>query len=278
MRYGAVTFIWASPFRTEDLHVVRRVADLGFDAIEVVVEEPELLDPEALRAALDDAGTSATLVGFCTAERDVSSENAAVRERGLDYLRRCVDVAAAAGATVVGGPIHEAVGQLRLLDDDARAAERERAAQSLREVADYAAGHGVALAVEPLNRFEADMVNTVGQALELCDAVGRDNVGVLLDTFHLNIEEKHIGEAIRRAGPRLLGVHASENDRGAAGSGHVPWGEVRDALAEIGYDGVVSVESFTPSVAHLAAMWRPFFDDPDEFARTGLAHLRATFG
>jgi D-psicose/D-tagatose/L-ribulose 3-epimerase len=278
MRYGAVTFIWTRPLRTEDVPLVRRVAGLGFDAIEIAVDDPRLLDAAALRRELEQAGITASLMPFGTPEHDVASDDEDVRRRGVDHLTHCVDLAAAAGATLVAGPIQEAVGHLRHLDTAGRDDEFSRAADGLREVADHAADRGLSLAFEPLNRFEADLVNTVERGLELCEAIGRDNVGLVLDTFHLNIEEKSLGDAIRRVGPRLRAFHASENDRGIAGSGQVDWSEARDALADIGYDGVVSVESFAPELAALSAQWRPFFDDPDEFARDGLAHLRATFG
>src|SRR5581483_6378752 len=96
----------------------------------------------------------------------------------------------------------------------------------IRGAAQRAARHGIRLAVEPLNRYETDLVNTVEQALALCANVGEENVGLLLDTYHLNIEEKSLGDSIRAAGPRLFHVHACEHDRGTLGSGHVPWAEV----------------------------------------------------
>jgi D-psicose/D-tagatose/L-ribulose 3-epimerase len=280
MRFGAITFIWTSPFTTAQLDLVERVAELGFDVLELSVEEADLIDPEALREALDRPGLGAVVTGFSTPERDLSSEDSAARAAGVDYAKRCVDVAAAVGASVLAGPLHQPVGTARFIESESRARERERTVEGLRDVCDYAGERGVAVAVEPLNRWESDMLNTVEQGLELCDSVGRENAGLLLDTFHQNIEEKRMGEAIRAAGPRLLHFHASENDRGVPGSGHVPWAEVRDALRDAGYDGVVSLESFSSKIPGLAAavsMWRPFYDDPDEFARAGLEHLRATF-
>ena len=278
MKFGAITFIWASPFGTDELGVLGHVADAGYDVIEVAVEEVGLLDPGALRAGLEEHGLEAVVIGFGTAGRDLSSADSAERAAGISYGQACVELAAAAGANVLCGPLHSAVGKARVLEPAERRAERERAVEGLREVADYAGERGLVLALEPLNRFENDMLNTVAQGLDLCDAVGMDNVGLLLDTFHMNIEEKHIGEALRDAGDRLLHFHASENDRGAPGSGHVNWPEVRDALRAVEYDEVVSVESFVPTVPGLqtaVSMWRPFFENPDQFARESLAHLRS---
>ena len=165
-----------------------------------------------------------------------------------------------------------------MLPPEERGAELRRAVDGVREAAEYAGERGVALAIEPLNRWETDMLNTVEQGLAFCDAVGLPNVGLLLDTFHENIEEKAIGDAIRSAGDRAFHVHGSENDRGVPGSGHVPWEEVADALRDVDYDGVVSMESFAPSMDADCFLWRRPFDDPDTFASEGLAHLRSTFG
>lgn len=200
MRFGAITFIWASPFATEELGLVDRVAGLGFEVLEVAVEEAGLLDPEALRDALERTGLGCVVVGFCTADRDLSSDDEEVRRAGVEYAKRCVDLAVTAGAPLVAGPLHQAVGKARFVEREVRSAELERAVAGLAEVADHAGERGVSLAIEPLNRWESDMLNTVEQGLDLCDAVGRQNVGLLLDTFHQNIEEKRIGDAIRAAG------------------------------------------------------------------------------
>lgn len=280
MRFGAITFIWTSPFATEELGLVERVAELGFDVLEVAVEEAGLLDSEALRDALERTGLGCVVTGFCTEDRDLSSDDEEARRAGVEYAKRCIDLAATAGAPLVAGPLHQAVGKARFVSPEERSAEFGRAAEGLREVADYAGARDISLALEPLNRWETNMLNTVEQGLALCDAVGRKNVGLLLDTFHQNIEEKRLGDAIRAAGERVLHFHASENDRGVPGSGHVPWADVREALIDVKYDGVISLESFSSKIPGLAAavsMWRPFYDDPDEFARAGLEHLRATF-
>ncbi len=132
--------------------------------------------------------------------------------------------------------------------------------------------------MEPLNRFETDLVNTVEQGLDLCDRIGRANVGLLLDTFHMNIEEKSFTEAMTRAGDRLFHMQVAENDRGTPGSGHVPWDEVFRALDAVGYNGSVVIESFLPTVAEIAravSLWRPVAPSMDALARDGHAFIRA---
>jgi len=132
--------------------------------------------------------------------------------------------------------------------------------------------------MEPLNRFETDLVNTVEQGLDLCDRIGRANVGLLLDTFHMNIEEKSFTEAMASAGDRLFHMQVAENDRGTPGSGHVPWDEVFRALDAVGYNGSVVIESFLPTVAEIAravSLWRPVAPSMDALARDGYAFIRA---
>jgi D-psicose/D-tagatose/L-ribulose 3-epimerase len=136
------------------------------------------------------------------------------------------------------------------------------------------------LGVEPLNRFETSFINLASQAIEVADRVDHPACGVMLDTFHMNIEERSIGDAIRAAGKRMRQLHACENDRGAPGSGHVPWAEVAKACRDIGFNGPFVIESFTnkvKSIAKAAAIWRKFADSQDALAEHGLGYLRTLF-
>ena len=151
----------------------------------------------------------------------------------------------------------------------------------LKELATYAADRGVVLCVEPLNRFETSFLNLASQAIEIVDRVDSPGCGMLLDTFHMNIEERSIGDAIRAAGKRLKHLHACENDRGAPGSGHIDFTEVADACRAAGYTGPAVIESFTSavkSIARAAAIWRPLAETQDGLAQDGLKHLRKCFG
>lgn len=277
MRFGASTFIWESPFGDDKLFLAKHVADLGFDVLEICIENPDLVSVSAVREAAEGAGVGVSVCGAFGPDRDVSHEDPEVRRQGLDYLKFCVDLASEVGSPNVIGPMYSATGKARILPEDEREHQRVWAAESLREAADYAGERGVGLAMEPLNRFETDLVNTVEQGLELCNRIGLDNVGLLLDTFHMNIEEKSIPDAIRLAGPRLFHFHACENDRGAPGSGHVEWAGVFPALTDAGFDGMVVIESFTPEIREIAravSTWRPVAPSGDDLAAEGVAFLR----
>jgi D-psicose/D-tagatose/L-ribulose 3-epimerase len=151
----------------------------------------------------------------------------------------------------------------------------------MRKLAAYAADKGVLLAIEPLNRFETDFINTVEQGLSFLDRVGHDNVGFLLDTFHMNIEEKSLTKAIRMAKGKIFDFHACANDRGTPGEDNFDWTAIKSALIDADYSGPVVIESFTPEIKEIAkavSLWRPLADSPDCLARNGLDFLRSVFG
>ncbi|HEY8497313.1 MAG TPA: sugar phosphate isomerase/epimerase [Limnochordales bacterium] len=278
MRFGVNTFVWESPLTTARVEALAdKAVQLGFDVLELACEDPALLDFPQVRDALAARGLEPVVCGAFGPGRDISSDDASARQGGFAYIRQLIDAAAVVGARIVCGPMYSQTGKARLLPDDARRAERRRAASALRELADYAAERGVRLALEPLNRFETDMINTVQQGMDFLAEVDHPAVGLHLDTFHMHIEEKSSADAVRLAGDRLFHFHACENDRGIPGTGQVAWKSIASALREIGYQGAVVIESFTPavrSIAQAVCLWRPIAPDQDSIAREGLRFLR----
>jgi D-psicose/D-tagatose/L-ribulose 3-epimerase len=280
VRYGASTFIWTSPFSNRTLDLIDHVKAIGFDIIEICVEDPETIDLPAILERAVRAGVSVTMCGAFGPSRDLSSEDEAIREAGLAYLDRCIDFAKALGSPFVSGPMYAAVGNTRLLDRSARREQWGRAVASLKAAAAYAAERRIKLAVEPLNRFETDLVNTVDQGLQLLEDVSADNVGLLLDTFHMNIEEKDIPAAIRRAAGRIVEFHASSNDRGTPGEDHLPWRDIATALRDVRFEGPIVIEAFTPEIKEIAravSIWRPLAESQDALAADGLKNLQGAF-
>ncbi len=280
--FGVNTFVWASPFATpDDLWLVEHVAGQGFDVIEVAFEDPTLIDIDALGQHAATLGLEVLVCGAYGPGRNLVSAAAAERAATAAYVRALIDAAARLGSSVVGGPAYGAVGKTPAADPAARQRERDLAAAELRPLAAYAGERGVRLALEPLNRFETDLINTVEQGLALVEAVGSPHIGLHLDTFHMHLEERDSAAAIRRAGERLFHFHACENDRGTPGQGQVAWPAVAAALADVGYDGPVVIESFTPevkSIARAVCIWRDLAGSQDELAREGLAFLKELFG
>ena len=278
MRFGVNTWVWVSPLDDEKLAMlVPRIAAGGFDWIELPIENPGDFD-YARAAELTHAyelGVSVSAV--ISAERDLIHPEANIRDHAAAYIRHCVDAARTLGAPHLIGPLYSAVGRVWQATPGERERDMQLLVTQLRELAEYAAAHEVVLCVEPLNRFETSFLNLAAQGVELIDRIGHPACQLMLDTFHMNIEERSLGDAIRAAGPRLRHVHACENDRGAPGSGHIPWSDVATALREIGYDGPVVIESFTDQVrtiARAAAIWRPLAPSQDALARDGLTFLR----
>jgi D-psicose/D-tagatose/L-ribulose 3-epimerase len=278
MRVGVNTWVWTAPLDDEALgELVPKVAHLGFDLVELPIENPHEFSYARAAELAREHGLGISVCAVVTLHRDLISHDESVRHNGLGYLRHCVEVAAELGARSVAGPLYSAVGRVWQSTPEERERDMESLAITLRELSLYAHEHGVTLCVEPLNRFETSFLNLTSQGVELIDRVDHPACKLLLDTFHMNIEERSFGAAIRAAGPRIGHVHACENDRGAPGSGHLPWNEIATALKEVGYNGDFVIESFTAKVqtiARAAAIWRPLATSQDALASEGLAFLR----
>jgi len=280
MYFGANTFIWESPFTTRGTKLFDHIKALGFDAIEIAVEDPTLIEPKVVKHELERTGLRGIVCGVFPPTRDISSDDPLVRQTGFEYLKWCIDFAALIGSPIVGGPMYSCVGKARILPPEERRAEIERSAENLFKLCEYAAPREVRLAMEPINRFETDMINTVKQGLEMIQLVNHPNLGLHLDTFHMHLEEKDSAAAIRAAGDRVFHVHAAENDRGIPGSGQVQWQAIAKALKDIGYNGAVVIESFTPevkSIAQAVCIWREIAPNQDAVAVEGLRFLKQLF-
>jgi D-psicose/D-tagatose/L-ribulose 3-epimerase len=273
---GVNSWVWVSPPTDAAIaEIAPRVKAMGFDLLELGVENPGDWDPARVAEILAANDLGASVCAVMGERRDLLEGDLIASTQ--DYIRTCVDAAATVGASVVAGPMYAPTGKTWRMDDAEWAAAIDRLVEGLRPLADYAGGHGVRLAIEPLNRYETSFLNTVEQTMEVVDRVDSPVVGVLLDTFHMNIEEKDQAAAIRRAGDKLMHFHACGNDRGAPGADHIAWEAITVALREIGYDGAVVIESFTPdnqTIARAAAIWRPLAETQDALARDGLAFLQ----
>ncbi len=282
MQFGANTFIWRSPFSTEtDLDLIERIKDMGFDLIEIAVEDPAHVDLQVLKAALEKNEMKAVMCGVFGPGRNISSLDAEERANAESYLKWMIDAAADLDAGPVIGPMYSAVGKDRLVDPADREKEWQLAVEGLKIACKYGAERGVRLAFEPLNRFETDMINIVDQGLKLIADVGEPNLGLHIDTFHMHLEEKDSAAAIRKAGDRVFHVHACENDRGVPGTGQVDWEAIFNVLSDIKYQGAVSIESFTPevkSIARAVCIWREIAPDQDSIAKDGLKFIKSLPG
>ncbi len=275
---GVNTWVWTSPLTDDALAAIApRVRGWGFDVLELPVESLGDWDPDRARALLADLGLHATVCLVMAPGRDLVDAPAATVRRTQDYLRGVVDAAHAVGATVVGGPAYAATGRTWRMTPAQRRAAYDELATHLAPVVEHAVQAGVQIAVEPLNRYETSVLNTVDQALEALAPLPAEGCGLLLDVYHLNIEERDVAAAVRRAGARIAHVQVCANDRGAPGADHLDWPALLTALDDVGYAGPLCIESFTAenaSIATAASIWRPLAASQDAIAVDGLAHLR----
>ncbi|HEY7043477.1 MAG TPA: sugar phosphate isomerase/epimerase family protein [Nocardioidaceae bacterium] len=239
----------------------------GFDLIEVPILDPYGIDTAMTRRLLDEYGMQASCSMGLPAEADVSSEDPAVLARGKELLGRAVEVAQELGATFLCGVLYSQLGKYPAPITDRSRAHVVEGIQSLSERAGAA---GVSVSLEVVNRYESNVVNTAEQMLTLLDDAGVD-VGVHLDTYHMNIEEDGFAKPVEQCGQRLGYVHIGESHRGYLGTGTIDFDEFFDALLASGYSGPVTFESFSsavvhPSLSNQLAVWRNLWNSGDDLA------------
>jgi len=276
IKFGIHPFVWTSKWEKDSTPLIRRARELGFGLLDIPVRALDAGDVQATRAALEEWGMSAVGVAGVGLPTDLTSEDASVRRQSMEYLKRVVRNTQAIGAEVLAGVFYAPIG--RLVGRGPTEQELEQSAQGLKELARYAQDYDVRLALEAVNRYETYFINTCQQGLEMLERIDESNVGLLLDTYHMNIEEKGFYRPIVDAGERLFHIHLCENDRGVPGSGLVRWDDVFRALGDIRYEGAVSIESFTTSIPEIAAatcVWRSLAPDGDTLALEGLRYLRS---
>lgn len=257
---------WSEP---EARHAVEQTASAGYDLIEIPVLDPASVDAAMTRELLEEHGLEATCSLGLRFDADISSRDAEIARRGEELLDGALTVAHGIGSSYLGGVLYSALGKYAApLPEQGR----HNCVTALRRLAGKAADAGITLGLEIVNRYETNVVNTTEQALVLLDEIGADNVVVHLDTYHMNIEEPDFTTPVRQAGERLGYVHVGESHRGHLGTGTVDFPAFFAALAEHGYDGVVTFESFSsavvnPQLSSSLAVWRNLWNDGPELAR-----------
>jgi D-psicose/D-tagatose/L-ribulose 3-epimerase len=275
LRYAVHAYAWTSSWSNDDLWIIDHAKDLGFDAVEIPLMEPDKVDPAAVRARARACGLELLSSLALPNGADPAHEMGETRRSALRLLMRCVDLAAEMGAGILTGVLYSSIGGR--IGRRVEEADFVRAAAVLRLVARHAQTRGVTIGLEPVNRYETFLVNTVAQALHLRELVGESNVGVHLDAYHMNIEEDDFYAATLSAVPFLVHVHLSESHRGIPGRGTVDWGAIMRALAAGCYSGYVGLESFagiSEAMVSATCVWRALAPDSDTLIREGLRYLK----
>ncbi|WP_047814832.1 sugar phosphate isomerase/epimerase family protein [Rhodopirellula islandica] len=275
MKYGMNLLLWSGEVTEEMLPVCEQLKGLGYDSVELPMFNLDL-DYAKIGKHLDELGLGRTAVTIRGEEDNPISPDAAVRAKGVELNKKTLDCCAAAGIEILVGPYHSAIGLFSGAGptDD----EWKWGVESMRATAEYAETVGVKLGIEALNRFECYLLNCHGDSARFAREVDHPSCGIMYDTFHSNIEEKSVTEAVLAGGDKLFHIHISENDRSTPGKGGVNWKENFDAIAKSGYDGYLTIEAFglaLPEIAAATKIWRKMFTDELTLAKEGLEFMKA---
>ena len=274
VKFGIHALTWVSRWDKNSLDVIDKAKEFGFDLIEI-----PLLKPEDISLAKEIRGKLNSLKMSCAGSvglpelANITSVDEEVRKTGIEFLKKCVISTAEMGGKILTGVTYTGFGK----NPVRTATEKEwnYSAEALKQVARFARDYGITLGIEAVNRYETNLVNTASQAKRLKKMVGEDNVGIHLDTYHMNIEEKGFSRPIKEIGKDLIYVHMSESDRGIPGTGNVDWDEVFKALSQIDYSGPLTTETFCSSIPGMvcASVWRELVPSQNIFAKEALKFL-----
>jgi D-psicose/D-tagatose/L-ribulose 3-epimerase len=274
MKLGVSAFAWTAKFGRSHLRLVPLIKEMGFSGFEIAMFDPADLAVDDIRRAFETSDLECTVCAILPAGVNPISPDATVRKTSVQHLVRCIETASALGAKLLCGPLYAPIGYLP--DHRPTKDEWSWAVDAFRSVCDVLDSCDVTISIEPVNRSETFFVRTAREASSLCYAIGHPRFGVTIDTFHANIEERDIPEALTSIGPHLKHIHASENDRGLLGKGHVDFPGIVAALKEIGYNGYLMIEGFGYSPQEIdapGALWADTSVSPEEIASTGARFL-----
>ena len=278
MKFGVNLLLYNGLIGEAEIKLFPLIKEMGFDVVEVPVFEPDKMNLKHIKEAAKESGLLLSVSGALAQGTRLYGDDRLLIKKAQFYLYDLIESAVALGSSMICGPLYKCVGDMDLsmpLEE-----QRIQVAKNLRPVVKKAESVGVTLAYEPLNRFETNLINTVDQGIAFCKAQGSHSAQLLLDTFHMHIEEKDTANALAVAiEEKCLGhFHASESDRGVAGSGQVHWERVTKMLKEMGYEDMVVLESFSMKVEEIrtaVSCWRPFYDSPEQFMREGLQFVKS---
>jgi D-psicose/D-tagatose/L-ribulose 3-epimerase len=267
--------LWTAHVTEEHFPLIANIKAAGFDGVELPLFGGDVPHYKKIGAELKNLGLGCTTVTVCNPQANPISPDAAIRQAGLDHIKKAIEWTAALGGENLCGPYHSALGEFS--GTGPTEDEKIRGAEVLRKAAEFAQAHEVMLAIEYLNRFECYFLTTAADTKAFVSRVNHPNFRMMYDTFHANIEEKAIGPTIESIKGSFVHVHISENDRGTPGSGHVHWDETFKALHKVGYDGWMVIESFGRALPDLAAatkVWRDLFPSAEEVYVKGLELIK----
>ena len=275
MKTGMNLLLWTTHVTEEHFPIIAKLKKAGFDGVEIPIFEGDVDHYKRLRKELDNLGLGCTTVGLMTPEANPISPEANLRKAAVERFKRLLEWTATLKGQIMAGPFHSPLGVFSGAGPTEE--EKKRAADVLHQAAEIAKSAGVTLAIEYLNRFECYFLTTAADTRALVKRVNHPNFRMMYDTFHANIEEKNIADAIAGVADSFVHVHISENDRGTPGTGHVQWDETFRALRKAKYDNWLVIESFgraLPALAAATKVWRDLFPAAEEVYTQGLRFMK----
>jgi len=252
-------------------YAIEKTAEYGFDMMEIILPASLDFDPISTKKQLDQHG----IAGRCTLNLPADCHLPVYPEKAVDIMKAAIDKVAEMEGDFLGGVLHSAIAQFT--GQPCTKEERLIVLQVFTEVAAYARERNITIAPEPINRYESYVFTAAGEVLDLIDSIGTDNIGLHLDTFHMNIEERNFYDPIISAGSRLKHLHITESDRGMLGEGNVHWDDLFRGLAKINYQGPLVLENFSSEIRELVgptSLWRPSNYNSEDLAKGSLAFMR----
>jgi D-psicose/D-tagatose/L-ribulose 3-epimerase len=280
LKFGGHALVWAGDWSEASARKAAASAKkAGYDYIEMLMIEPDKIDVAMTKAVLSEYGLFATASLGLSPETDVTSTNPSIVKKGDELLRKVVDKLHAIGSTELCGVIYCSLGKY---PGPASAENRANSIAAVARLADYAADKGINVNLEVVNRYETNIMNTGKEGLKFLEAVNRPNAYLHLDTYHMNIEEDGMSQAVLDAGDALGYVHIGESHRGYLGSGNVDFDTFFTALKKINYSGPITFESFSsvvvdPALSNALCIWRNLWEDSDDLAAHALKYMKARY-
>jgi D-psicose/D-tagatose/L-ribulose 3-epimerase len=264
--------LWGTEMNASMFPILDEIKHVGYDAVEIPIFETDEKIWKQWKQQLHQSSLSAIAVTINGPDHHAISQDHAMRKKTLERNKRALDCAAILESSLLTGPFHSALGVFT--GQASTADEKKWAAEHLYDLSEYAATLNITLGLEYLNRFESYLVSCADELIALVSSVNHPHCKMMMDTFHANIEEKSIGDAIRKMGNQLVHVQLSENDRGTLGKGHVDFSSVLAALRDIHYNGKLSIEAFSPKLS-AANIWRPLFENEMQLTKDSFEYLQS---
>lgn len=271
-KIGMNLLLWGTEINESLFPTLEQIKNAGYDGVEIPIFDTNPNHWKSWSKKLDELNLDRVAVTINGPEYNQISTDPVSRKRTLERNKQALECASVLGSTLLTGPFHSALGVFSGTkgNDD----EKKWAKENLYNLSEYANNLGITLGLEYLNRFESYLVSCTDELIALVDAINHPACKMMFDTFHANIEEKNMAEAIEKMGDKLVHVQLSENDRATLGQGHINFPEILQTLSKINYQGMISIEAFSTKLS-AANIWRKMFDSEMQLVNDSINYLKS---